>query len=63
VIWRDFHLNALLPRIEAALSGVARTPRSTAGTPDEAYRLALLAERLTWVTVHQSAEEALLGAA
>jgi glycosyltransferase involved in cell wall biosynthesis len=55
VIWRDFHLDALLPRIERALEAAAEQPRSGAGTPDEAYRLALLAERLTEVLVQEPA--------
>lgn len=53
VIWRDFHLNALLPRIERALATAARQPRVGAGAVDEAYRLALLAERLTQVLVQE----------
>jgi glycosyltransferase involved in cell wall biosynthesis len=53
VIWRDFHLHALLPRIERALKTAARQSREGAGSSDEAYRLALLAERLTQVLVQQ----------
>jgi glycogen synthase len=46
VVWRDFHIDALLPRIESALGRAARRPSDPAGTPDEAFRLATLAERL-----------------
>ena len=53
VIWRDFHLHALLPRIERALKTAARQSREGAGSSEEAYRLALLAERLTQVLVQQ----------
>ncbi|HEV7226226.1 MAG TPA: hypothetical protein VGN42_26195, partial [Pirellulales bacterium] len=50
-IWRDFHLDALLPRIEQALESAADQPRTGASTPEDTYRLALLAERLTTVLV------------
>jgi glycogen(starch) synthase len=62
-IWRDFHLDRLLPRIESALASAAQAPRATGGTADEAYRLTLLAERLMLISVHASAQEAALGAA
>jgi glycogen(starch) synthase len=55
VIWRDFHLDALLPRVEQALETAAEQSRSGAGTRDDAYRLALLAERLTEVLVQEPA--------
>jgi glycosyltransferase involved in cell wall biosynthesis len=47
-VWRDFHLDAVLPRIEAVLaraadSGEARAP---AGSAADAYRLARIAEQL-----------------
>jgi hypothetical protein len=45
-VWRDFHIDAVLPRIEAALAAAARRPRRPAGSADDAYRLALLAEGL-----------------
>ena len=61
VIWRDFHLNSILPRIEQALETAADQPRHGAGTADEAYRLALLAERLTQVLVQE--EEPAMAAA
>lgn len=55
VIWRDFHLNALLPQIEAALARAARASRNGAGTPAEAYGMALMAERLAQALVQQAA--------
>ena len=47
-VWREFHINAVLPRIEAVLMDAARAgvDQSAAGSPDEAYRLARLAEQL-----------------
>jgi glycosyltransferase involved in cell wall biosynthesis len=52
-IWRDFHLDSLLPRIEHALESAADQPRVGGGTPEDTYRLALLAERLTTVLVQE----------
>jgi glycogen(starch) synthase len=46
-VWRDFHLDALLPTVERALARAARQPRDGAGDPSDAYRLAVLAEKLT----------------
>ncbi|MBX6313212.1 MAG: glycosyltransferase family 4 protein [Isosphaeraceae bacterium] len=54
VIQRDFHLEALIVRIERALARAARQPRAGAGTPAEAYRMALLAERLARVLLHEA---------
>jgi glycosyltransferase involved in cell wall biosynthesis len=53
VIWRDFHLDRLLPRIERVLERAAGQPRTGAGTAAEAYRLALLAEKLAQVIVQE----------
>lgn len=53
VIWRDFHLDALMPRIEAALARAARQPRGPVGRPDDAYRLARLAEKLAKAIIHE----------
>jgi len=58
VVGRDFHLDAQIPRIEQELRAASHHPRqSPRGSADEAYRLALLAEKLTRVLV-QEAEEA-----
>ena len=57
VIWRDFHLDAILPRIEAALARAAKQPRGRAGCADDAYRVALLAEKLAKAMVHESYAE------
>lgn len=54
VIWRDFHLDAILPRIEGALARAAAQPRAEAGSAAEAYQLALLAERCTQALVHET---------
>jgi len=55
VIGRDFHLEAQVPKIERALKAVAGKPRVGAGTAAEAYRMALLAEKLTKVLVQEAA--------
>jgi glycogen synthase len=55
VVGRDFHLEAQIPRIERALTEAARGPRpQPAGSTEEAYRLALLAEKLTRVLVQEA---------
>ncbi len=53
VVRRDFHLDAIAPRIERALGEAAKADRSGAGSADEAYRLALLAERLSKVIIQE----------
>ena len=53
--WRDFHIDAILPRIERKLSAAARRPRAGAGTAAEAYRLARMAEQLTQVLIAEAA--------
>jgi glycosyltransferase involved in cell wall biosynthesis len=45
--WRDFHIDATLPRIERKLAAAARQSRAGAGSAAEAYRMARLAEQLT----------------
>jgi len=55
VVGRDFHLRVQLPRIEQALARAARQPRTRPGTAADAYRLALLAEKLTKVLVQEAA--------
>ncbi len=54
VVRRDFHIDALAPRIERALSEAGSRPRDGAGTPEDAYRLALLGERLAKVLIQES---------
>lgn len=54
VIWRDFHLDAVIPRFEEALAHAARQSRIGAGTVLEAYDLALLADRSARVLVHET---------
>lgn len=55
-IWRNFHLDALLPRIEEVMVEAAGQELVAAGTPAEAYRLALLGEKLAQAFIHQQAE-------
>jgi glycogen(starch) synthase len=57
VVWRDFHIDSLRPRLERALERAARQRRSSHGGTRQAYHLALLAEKLTQVLV----EEMLVG--
>ena len=52
--WRDFHIEAILPRIERKLAAAARQSRSGAGTSGEAYRLARMAEQLTQTLIQES---------
>jgi glycosyltransferase involved in cell wall biosynthesis len=52
--WRDFHIDAILPRIEAKLVTAARLPRARAGNAAEAYRLARLAEQLTRMLIQEA---------
>ncbi len=54
VVNRDFHLGALVLRIEQTLARAARQPRTGAGSAREAFQLALLAERNAEVLVHES---------
>ena len=51
---RDFHLNALIPRIERVLHRAAGRPRREPGTSAEAYRMAMLAEKLAKVLVQEA---------
>ena len=60
VVGRDFHLDAQLPKIERALVEAANRPRKRlrADAGAEAYRMALLAEKLTVVLVQEAAAQA-----
>jgi glycogen(starch) synthase len=52
--WRDFHLDAILPRIERTLFAAVGQSRSGGGSSADAYRLARLAEQLTEVLIQES---------
>ena len=54
MVRRDHHLDILVARIERALERSARVPRTAAGSVEEAYRLALMAEKLAMVLVQES---------
>jgi glycosyltransferase involved in cell wall biosynthesis len=54
IAWRDFHIDALVLRIETALAQAATQSRSGAGSASEAYQLALLAEKCAQVLIHDS---------
>jgi glycogen synthase len=49
LVWRDFHIDAVAPRIERILQEASRKPRGGAGRAEEAYRLALMAEKTACV--------------
>jgi glycosyltransferase involved in cell wall biosynthesis len=53
--WRDFHIDAVLPRIERLLVEAARKPRGRAGTPAGAYQMARMAEQLAQALVQEAA--------
>ena len=53
VLWRDFHLDNMLPRIEAALQRTARQPRRAGRPAREIYQIALLAEKFAAVAGKQ----------
>jgi glycosyltransferase involved in cell wall biosynthesis len=50
-VWRHFHLDAQIPRIEQALAQASLQSRAGAGSPDEFYRMAVLAEKLSHVII------------
>jgi glycosyltransferase involved in cell wall biosynthesis len=52
--WRDFHVDAILPRIERTLAAAARQSRDGGGTSAEAYRMARLAEQLAQAFIQES---------
>ena len=55
VVGRDFHLDAQVPKIERALVQAGRKARTPpAGSAAEAYRMALLAEKLAKVLVQEA---------
>jgi glycosyltransferase involved in cell wall biosynthesis len=53
VVWRDFHIRRVLPRIENALARAARQGLAPAGDAQQAYHLAILAEKLTQVLIEE----------
>jgi glycosyltransferase involved in cell wall biosynthesis len=52
--WNEFHVDAIIPRIEQVLEQAARQSRAGAGRADEAYHLATLAEHLTQIQVQEA---------
>jgi len=52
-VWRDHHIDTVLPRIENALADASARSRDGAGTADEAYRLAVLAEKLSHIFLQE----------
>ena len=54
IVWRDFHLDAIIPSIEGLLLQVARAPRRSPRRPAEAYSIALMAEKMAHVVGQQT---------
>jgi glycosyltransferase involved in cell wall biosynthesis len=54
VVWRDFHIEAVVPRIEAALLRASRKSRAGAGTVAEVHRMAAVAEKLSHLLIQES---------
>ncbi len=54
IIRREFHIDAIAPKICGVLEAAAARPRIGAGTAAEAYRLARLAEKLSHVLIQES---------
>jgi glycosyltransferase involved in cell wall biosynthesis len=52
---RDFHLESLIGCIEESLERASRVRRPGAGTPEDAYRMAVLAEKLERIVVQERA--------
>ena len=52
--WRDFHIDAILPKIERELVRASGQPRAGAGRSADAYRLARLAEQLTQALIQEA---------
>jgi glycosyltransferase involved in cell wall biosynthesis len=53
VVWRDFHIRRILPRIERALARAAQQRRPATGDARRAYHLAVLAEKLAQVLIEE----------
>lgn len=54
VVRRDFQLDAILPRIEHALIESSGQDRTGAGSAEDAYRMAVLAEKLARVLIQET---------
>ncbi|AGA25886.1 glycosyltransferase family 4 protein [Singulisphaera acidiphila] len=52
--WRDFHIDAIIPRIEQLLADAASREKGIAGSSHDAYRLARMAEQLTASLLQES---------
>ena len=50
---RDFHLDTILPGIERVLQKAAASTRGPAGSPADAYRLAILGEKLAQILIQE----------
>lgn len=53
VAWRDFRRDAVLPRVERLLARAEGSDRGGGGTAEDAYRMALVAEKLAHALVQE----------
>jgi glycosyltransferase involved in cell wall biosynthesis len=53
VAWRDFHRDAILPRVERLLATAAGADRRQGGSAEDAYRMAQVAEKLAHAIVQE----------
>ncbi len=51
--WRDFHRDAILPRVERLLAEAAGSDRRVGGSSEDAYRMAQVAEKLAHAIVQE----------
>ena len=54
VVLRDFHIDALLPRIEAVLAAAVADPRTAPRPAEQVYRTAVLAENLALAVIDEA---------
>lgn len=52
--WRDFHIDAIIPRFEQLLVDAASREKGVVGSSHDAYRLARMAEQLTTSLLQES---------
>ena len=51
---RDYHIDAILPKIESVLRRASVQPRDGAGNSADAYRLARMGEQLAAAFLHEA---------
>jgi hypothetical protein len=53
-VYRDFHIETVIPQIEETLLDASRQSRAGAGRPEEFHRMAIIAERLARIMAQES---------